>query len=30
MGENFKVLLASKGMRPEKIASLGGLYFAVG
>jgi SAM-dependent MidA family methyltransferase len=30
MGENFKVLFASKGIRPEKVASLGGLYFAVG
>jgi SAM-dependent MidA family methyltransferase len=28
MGENFKVLLASKRVAPEKISSLGGLYFA--
>jgi SAM-dependent MidA family methyltransferase len=28
MGENFKVLLASKRIAPEEISSLGGLYFA--
>lgn len=28
MGETFKVLLASKRIAPEKIGSLGGLYFA--